>query len=64
MKFVKSRYKKFTELASQQKIINEVEFSFDKMVELLGTYIDKVPTAVEMKLPKLGKLPKLNKVGS
>ena len=41
MKFVKSRYKKFTELASQQKIINEVEFSFDKMVELLGTYIDK-----------------------
>lgn len=64
LKDVQDNYKKYKELAKQQSYKCKTEFSFDKMKELLGTYLDRVPKQVQLQLPKLKKieLPKLNKV--
>lgn len=64
LKEVYENYKKYKELAKQQSYKCKTEFSFDKMKELLGTYLDRVPKQVQLQLPKLKKieLPKLNKV--
>ena len=60
-------YKKWQEKSKRQSYYSKTNFSFDKMVELMGIYLETFPTAVEevkLKLPKLTKklvLPKLIK---
>ena len=58
-------YKKFTTLAKQQKHFSKTNFSFEKMVEVLHTLLDKnipeLPKQISLNLPKLN-LPKLEKI--
>jgi hypothetical protein len=64
IKDVYDNYKKYKELAKQQSYQCKINFNFDKMKELLGTYLNVIPKQVELKLPQLKKieLPKLKKI--
>ena len=64
LKEVYENYKKYVELAKQQSHQCRTNFNFDKMKDLLGTYTERVPKQVKLKLPQLKKieLPKLKKV--
>ena len=64
LKEVYENYKKYKELAKQQSHQCRTNFNYDKMKELLGTYLEAVPKQVQLQLPKLKKieLPKLKKV--
>jgi hypothetical protein len=59
---IKKDYKKFSTLAKRQGHYSRTNFSYEGMVELLGTILDKnipnIPKQVELNLPKLD-LPKL-----
>jgi Glycosyl transferases group 1 len=59
-----NKYGKYQERAKQQAYKSKTMFSFEEMKKLLGTYLDKVPKQVGLKLPTLKKieLPKLKKV--
>ena len=61
-KLVHRDYKKFLSLSKRQGHKSRTEFSYEKMVEVLGNLIDKnvpeFPKQVELTLPKL-ELPKL-----
>jgi hypothetical protein len=61
-KLVHKDYKKFLSLSKRQGHKSRTEFSYEKMVEVLGNLIDKnvpeFPKQVELTLPKL-ELPKL-----
>ena len=61
MKDVFKQYKKYHEKSRKQTQYLKDNFSFDKMTEVLSSFLDQVPTqkTVELKLPKLKKLPKL-----
>ena len=61
MKDVFKQYKKYHEKSRKQTQYLKDNFSFDKMTEVLSSFLDQVPTQkiVELKLPKLKKLPKL-----
>jgi len=75
---VKKNYKKYLKQSNKYKAIIKNKFSFDKMIDRLGTLLDidninKQPVSVAIKLPKLKKigqdnqppklkLPKLKKV--
>ena len=63
LKEVYENYKKYKELAKQQSHRCKTNFSFDKMRELLTTYLEAVPKPMPLQLPKLKKieLPKLYK---
>jgi len=64
LKEVYENYKKYKDLAKQQAHYCKTNFNFEKMKELLSTYIDTVPKQVQLQLPKLKKieLPKLKKI--
>ena len=64
LKEVYENYKKYVELAKQQSYKCKNAFSYEKMKELLGEYLNEVPKQVQLKLPQLKKieLPKLKKV--
>lgn len=52
-------YKSYIVRGKQQGHYSRTNFSFDKMTELLGTYLDKyvkVPEELELQLPKLEKI--------
>ena len=52
-------YKNYVVKGKQQGHYSRTNFSFDKMTELLGTYLEKyvnVPTEVELQLPTLEKI--------
>ena len=52
-------YKNYVVKGKQQGHYSRTNFSFDKMTELLGTYLEKyvnVPAEVELQLPKLEKI--------
>lgn len=61
IKDVFKQYKKYHEKSRKQTQYLKDNFSFDKMTEVLSSFLDQVPTqkTVELKLPKLKKLPKL-----
>ena len=61
MKDVFKHYKKYLEYSRKQTQYLKDNWSFDKMTEVLSSFLDQVPTQkiVELKLPKLKKLPKL-----
>ena len=69
LKDVFENYKKYTDGAKRQAFRSKTEFSFDKMKEKLGEFLDKnipeFPSQVQIKLPTLKKieLPKLTKNG-
>jgi hypothetical protein len=69
LKDVFENYKKYTDGAKRQAFRSKTEFSFDKMKEKLGEFLDKnipeFPSQVQIKLPQLKKieLPKLTKNG-
>jgi thymidylate synthase ThyX len=68
LKDVFENYKKYTEGAKRQAFRSKTEFSFDKMKEKLGEFLDKnvpeFPKEVKIQLPQLKKieLPKLKKL--
>jgi hypothetical protein len=64
LKDIYEDYKKYQELAKQQAHHCKTNFNFDKMKEVLNTYLELVPKQVKLKLPQLKKieLPKLKKV--
>lgn len=64
LKDTQENYKKYKELSKQQAYHSKTNFNWDKMKELLETYLDKIPKENQLQLPKLKKieLPKLNKV--
>lgn len=66
LKSVHENYKQYKELAKQQSHYCKTNFSFDKMKDLLATYLELIPKNVQLKLPQLKKieLPKLKKVES
>lgn len=52
-------YKNYVVKGKQQGHYSRTNFSFDKMTELLGTYLDKyvkVPEEVKLQLPTLEKI--------
>jgi hypothetical protein len=51
-----NKYEKYQERAKQQAYKSKTMFSFDEMKKLLGTYLDKVPKQVGLKLPTLKKI--------
>lgn len=57
------KYDKYLENAKRQAFKSKKEYSYEKMKELLSTYLDKFPKEMKMQLPKLKKieLPKLKK---
>jgi glycosyltransferase involved in cell wall biosynthesis len=65
LKEVFTNYKKYAELAKRQGYKSRTNFSWDKMVEQLGTILTanlpEFPKQVELKLPTL-QLPKLQKI--
>jgi hypothetical protein len=69
LKDVFENYKKYIDGAKRQAFRSKTEFSFDKMKEKLGEFLDKnipeFPSQVQIKLPQLKKieLPKLTKNG-
>ena len=56
---VYSNYNKYQELAKRQARYALNNFSFDKMAEKLDQILDKAPKQVELKLPTLPKLKKV-----
>ena len=58
MKDVFKQYKKYHEKSRKQTQYLKDNFSFDKMTEVLSSFLDQVPTQkiVELKLPKLKKI--------
>jgi len=61
MKDIHKNYKKYLEKSRKHRQYTKDNFSFEKMEELLGTYLtdaDSVPTTVGLKLPKLKKVEK------
>ena len=61
MKDIHKNYKKYLEKSRKHRQYTKDNFSFEKMQELLGTYLtdaDSVPTTVGLKLPKLKKVEK------
>lgn len=64
IKDVYENYPKYLENAKRQSYKCKTDYSFDKMKELLSTYIERVPKKAELKLPTLKKieLPKLKTV--
>ena len=64
MKNVYKNYKKYVDQSRKQtKFLNE-NFSFERMTQVLKTYMDNVNVAVNvpLQMPKL-QLPKLKKIG-
>jgi len=61
MKDVFKHYKKYHEKSRKQTQYLKDNFSFNKMTEVLNNFLDQIPIqkTVELKLPKLKKLPKL-----
>jgi glycosyltransferase involved in cell wall biosynthesis len=61
MKDVFKHYKKYHEKSRKQTQYLKDNFSFNKMTEVLNKFLDQIPIqkTVELKLPKLKKLPKL-----
>ena len=64
MKDVFKNYKKYIDKSRKQTKFLTENFSFDKMVEVLKSYMDQINVAVNVpiQLPKL-QLPKLKKIG-
>lgn len=60
MEDVYSDYSKFEAMAKRQARKTNTEFSFDKMKDKLNQYLDKVPKQVQLVLPKLPTLKKIN----
>jgi hypothetical protein len=63
MKDVLKNYKKWIELAKRQRYFVNSTFTesavaetYDKVLEIIDAGIDKLPKAVELKLPKLQKI--------
>ena len=61
MKDVFKHYKKYHEKSRKQTQYLKDNFSFNKMTKVLNNFLDQIPIqkTVELKLPKLKKLPKL-----
>jgi len=64
LKNVYENYSKYLEGAKRQAHKSKIEFSFDKMKDLINTILEVVPKQVELKLPTLKKveLPTLKKI--
>jgi len=64
MKDVYEKYDKYLDNSKRQAYKTKTEFSFEKMKELLNTYLEEIPKQVQLKLPSLKKieLPKLKKL--
>jgi glycosyltransferase involved in cell wall biosynthesis len=69
---VLKNYKTWKDLATRQRYFVNTNFTesavakrYDEVLEIIDTYVNKIPKAVELKLPQLKKvdLPKLQKVG-
>lgn len=63
---VKKNYKKYLKQSNKYKVTIKNKFSFDKMIDRLGTLLDidninKQPVSVGLKLPKLKKIGEDNK---
>ena len=61
MKDIFKHYKKYLEKSRKQTQYLKDNWSFNKMTEVLNSFLDQIPIqkTVELKLPKLKKLPKL-----
>jgi hypothetical protein len=60
LKDVFENYNKYLDGAKRQSYKSKTEFSFDKMTELIDKYLDEAPKQVDIKLPTLPKLKKIN----